>query len=273
LTITPHNLASLSVPSLTSAADGYGRWAPIYDRSPNPLLAREERYLFPLLADARGKRIIDIACGTGRWIEKLATHVSESCVGVDCSAAMLEIANAKHLAGRLTRATCEGLPFANEIFDVAICSFALGHITDIESFAVEVFRVSKPGADFFLTDLHPVAYEQGWRVGFRDERAAVEIETIPRQADEIMSVFSSSGFKGICHESLWLEAPERSIFARAGKEDRFASASQVPAIIAFHLRRSHVASDIGRRKCRSLQWSPLNCGGDGDESATGRRYR
>ncbi len=244
MTITPNNLASPSAPLLTSAAEGYARWAPLYDRSPNPLLAREERYLLPLLADVRSKRIIDLACGTGRWLEKLAAHGSESCVGVDCSAAMLGMANAKHLAGRLTRATCEGLPFKNEVFDLAICSFAVNHIVNIEDFAAEVFRVSRPGADLFLTDLHPAAYDHGWRVGFRDERAAVEIETIPRQAGEIISVFSAGGFKCVSHESLWLETPERSIFAVAGKDDRFAGASQIPAIIAIHWRRPQSVTEI-----------------------------
>ena len=57
-----------------SVAEGYERWAPTYDHAPNPLLAREERHLLPLLEDLQSKRMLDLACGTGRWLEKLATR-------------------------------------------------------------------------------------------------------------------------------------------------------------------------------------------------------
>ncbi len=232
---------------LTSAAEGYERWAPIYDRSPNPLLAREERYLLPLLGDVRNRDILDLACGTGRWLEKLAAHGCASCVGIDCSAAMLGVANAKPIAGWLARATCESLPFANEVFDLAICSFALGHIVCLERFVAEVFRVSRPGADLFVADLHPAAYKSGWRVAFRNERTAVEIETIDRDSNTIIAAFLGEGFHCISHQSLWLETPERSIFARAGKDERFEAASQIPAIIAFHFQRAQ-PSDRGMKR-------------------------
>jgi len=230
---------SSSAACVTSAAEGYERWAPIYDAGPNPLLAREERYLLPLLGDVRTKTILDLACGTGRWLEKLASQGSAAYVGIDASAAMLRVANRKQLiAGKLTRGTCDCLPFGTHVFDLAICSFALGHFLDVEQFATEVSRVSKPGADIFVTDLHPSAHEQGWRVGFRDrESAAVEIEVVSRTADKIEAAFLAHGLKLVRVESLRLEQPERAIFSQAGKAERFAAVSQVPAIIAFHFRQ------------------------------------
>ena len=76
-------------------SEGYERWAPIYDQSPNPLLAREERYLLPLIVNIRKKRILDLACGTGRWLEMLVAQGGESGVGIDCSEAMLGVAGRK----------------------------------------------------------------------------------------------------------------------------------------------------------------------------------
>lgn len=225
---------------VTSAAKGYEGWAPLYDAGENPLLAREERYLSPLLGDVRKKKVLDLACGTGRWLEILATRGPGSYAGIDSSAAMLEVARRKDLLrGWLVRGACESLPFASCLFDLAICSFALGHFEDIEEFAAEVSRVAKSGADIFITDLHPSAYEHGWRVGFRDENAvAVEIETLPRRADEVARAFLSQGMKPMKSDSLWLEAPEQPIFERAGKADRFASASGIPAIAFFHFQRA-----------------------------------
>lgn len=224
----------------TATAKGYERWAPLYDGEANPLLAREERHLSPLLGDVRKRNVLDLACGTGRWLEKLAMQGPRSCAGVDCSAAMLKVARCKHpIRGKLVRGTCESLPFASRMFDLAICSFALGHFENLEKFAIEVCRVTKRGGDIFITDLHPSAYEHGWRVGFRDETGvAVEIETFPRGPDEIAEAFLSHGMKPMKSDSLWLEAPEQPIFANAGKADRFGSASQLPAVIFFHFRQT-----------------------------------
>jgi ubiquinone/menaquinone biosynthesis C-methylase UbiE len=221
-----------------SAAEGYEWWAPDYDRAPNPLLAREERYLSPLLTDLRHKSILDLACGTGRWTERLRAKGGESGVGIDYSGAMLRVAGEKPtLRGRLIRAGCENLPLPGNCFDLAICSFAVGHIHDLESVALELGRVTKAGADVFVTDLHPEAYALGWRVGFRLGAMPVHIETHPRTADEIVRVFGRNGFECEMHERLFLGEPEKPIFERAGKLDAFVEACKWPAVLVCHFRR------------------------------------
>jgi ubiquinone/menaquinone biosynthesis C-methylase UbiE len=234
-------------PCWTSVVQGYERWAPTYDQSPNPLLAREERHLLPLLSGLHDKRILDVACGTGRWLEKLATHTNQLAVGIDCSPAMLNVAGHKvGLRGRLARADGESLPFSAEAFDLAICSFALGHIHQLETLTGELARVTMPGADLFVTDLHPVAYSHGWRVGFRDDSGSVQIELTARPAEEIVEAFYGNGFECLTQVPLWLEEPERPVFARASKSDAFARASQVPAILAHHFRRFDTPKDTRR---------------------------
>jgi ubiquinone/menaquinone biosynthesis C-methylase UbiE len=167
-----------------------------------------------LLTDLHSKRILDLACGTGRWLETLMRQGAESGVGVDCSIAMLRVGVRKScLAGRLARATCENLPFRAAVFDLAICSFALGHLRDLGPTVRELARVTKPQADVFVSDLHPEAYARGWRVGFRDGRNALEIETMPREGEE------------------------KPIFARAGKAHFFAEACQSAAVLVCHFKR------------------------------------
>ncbi len=221
-----------------SVSEGYQRWAPVYDQAPNPLLACEERCLLPLFPDLRNKRVLDLACGTGRWLERLRARGCESGVGVDCSSAMLRVATAKGgITGRLARATCDHLPFRTAVFDLAICSFALGHIRDLGMLVLELARVTKPGAEVFVSDLHPDAYARGWRVGFRDESSAVQIEMLPRAADEIVQKFQTEGFECVTRLDLRLGDPERVIFARAGRAHSFVEACQLPAILVCHFTR------------------------------------
>jgi ubiquinone/menaquinone biosynthesis C-methylase UbiE len=223
---------------LVSVAEGYERWARAYDRDPNPLLAREERHLLPLLRNLQNKRVLDLACGTGRWLERLMAQRCASGVGIDRSPAMLRVADRKcAITGRLARAACERLPFRDGVFDLAICSFALGHIRDLGSMVRELARVTRPAADVFVSDLHPDAYDRGWRVGFRDQSSAVQIETFSRATAEILRPFCSHGFECLTQEPLWLEQPEKPIFVRAGKSDRFAEACQSPSVLVLHFRR------------------------------------
>lgn len=221
-----------------SPTEGYARWAPFYDHAPNPLLAREERHLLPLLVGLHGKRILDLACGTGRWLERFVVHGLQTGVGIDCSAAMLRIAGKKNtITGRVAQAYCENLPFLSAAFDLAICSFAVGHIRDLPSIVRELSRVTKPGADVFVSDLHPEAYARGWKAGFRDGSSAVQIEVFPRPAEEIVRSFYANGFECLTHLPLCLGKPEKHIFVEAGKEQSFAESCRFPAILVCHFKR------------------------------------
>jgi ubiquinone/menaquinone biosynthesis C-methylase UbiE len=229
--------ASSNVQDFVPVQEAYDRWAPTYDQFPNPLLSLEERELGAFIPQLRGKRLLDLACGTGRWLEKLSSQGTDVGVGVDFSAAMLRVAETKPaLRGRLARADCKHLPFQASTFDFVVCSFALGHIRDLRGLARELGRVARTGADLLTSDLHPEASEKGWRTGFRDARGAVEIDTWARSAEEIAQCFGCEGFECLTHISLWLGEPERPIFARAGKSNLFSAASQVPAILVSHFR-------------------------------------
>jgi ubiquinone/menaquinone biosynthesis C-methylase UbiE len=225
-------------PRLVSSADGYERWAPTYDHAPNPLLAREERYLTPVLTELQFSSVLDLACGTGRWLQKLLRQNSASGVGIDLSAAMLRIAERKReIRGRFAQAACEDLPLAAAAFDLVICSFALGHIRDLGPVACELKRATMPGANVFVSDLHPAAYQHGWRVGFRDREASIQIEVQSHSTYEIVTAFSLNQFECVGELPLWLGEPEQPLFARAGKADAFEDACQLPAVLVCHFRR------------------------------------
>jgi malonyl-CoA O-methyltransferase len=238
---------SASSPFLAGVRDGYERWAPTYDYFPNPLLAREQRYVLPLLAGLRNRCVLDLACGTGRWLTRLLSVGAGPAVGVDLSSAMLRIAGDKQeLSGRVVQGDCLKLPFRPSIFDFSICSFALGHIQDLRSAAAELSRVMKPDSDLFITDLHPEAYASGWRTGFRDQQSAVQVKTLPHSAEDILRAFNSAGCGCVTHAGLCLGEPERLIFAEAGRQHLFQAACRVPAVLFCHFKRVSKATVYGR---------------------------
>jgi ubiquinone/menaquinone biosynthesis C-methylase UbiE len=236
-----------SLPFLADVRDGYERWAPTYDDFPNPLLARELRHVLPLLPVLRNRSVLDVACGTGRWLTRLMTIDASLAVGIDLSSAMLRVAGDKReLSGKVVQGDCLRLPFRSSTFDFLICSFALGHIQDLRNAAQEFSRVMKPGADLFVTDLHPEAYAKGWRTGFRDRRSAVQVQTLPHSAEDILRAFNAAGCGCVTHVGLCLGVAEQTIFAEAGKQHLFRAAGRVPAVFFCHLKRVSRATAQGR---------------------------
>ncbi len=108
--------------------------------------------------DQRRLRLIDVACGSGRFIAQLKqAFPAMPMTGVDLSRAYLDEAQ-RFLAGRrgvsFQQANAEALPFANASADIVSCVY-LHHELPREvrrRAAAEVARVLKPGGLFVFID-------------------------------------------------------------------------------------------------------------------------
>lgn len=230
-----------------SLVEAYDRWASTYD-APNPLHALEERVMGLLLPSVAGKRVLDVACGTGRWLEKLLGWGARSAWGVDLSAGMLRHASAKpSLHGRVVRGNYLALPFAAASADLIICSLAAGHVRNIGELARELARVAAHGADVFVTDFHPLAYARGWRRTFHDGTEAVEVPSRAHTVERVRYVFEEEGFRVTMSVEPRMGGPERGIFTQRGKAHLFEAACESPALYILRFQRAGVADPRGHR--------------------------
>jgi len=214
-----------------SVQEGYERWAENYDQTPNPLLALEERYLGKVLSDVMGSNVLDLGCGTGRWLTRLLARGAGTVVGIDLSAAMLKVARGTvGIRNRLVLADCLQLPFRDSMFDFVLSSFVLNHIQHLDSMASELARTMKWRGRLLIWEMHPEAYARGWRPGFRDERSAVRIDTASYSTESIVSRFRANGFTCVELRNFFFGESEHAIFLGAGKGDTFKAACDVPAI-------------------------------------------
>jgi ubiquinone/menaquinone biosynthesis C-methylase UbiE len=228
-----------------SVHDGYERWAQSYDHSPNPMLAVEERYLSGILPDLAGKHVLDLACGTGRWLTRLWARAARSVVGLDRSVAMLRVAKEKlPIHSRLVQADSSQLPFRDSEFDFVLCSFALNHIHSLDVMAHELARTMSSGGHLVISEMHPEAYSRGWRPGFRDSQSAVQIETTDHSTEDVVSSFRSSRLLCQNIDAFSFGEPERPIFLESGKAEIFTSACRVPAIQVYEFRKSTAPPDF-----------------------------
>ena len=210
--------------------EGYRLWAETYDEDPNPLLALEHRVLLGELGSLAGKRVLDVACGTGRWMAT-AQRRGATPLGIDLSKAMLSQAERKdQLAGRLALADACCLPMADEAVDIVICSFALRSMASVRVAIAELSRVAKHGGRVIVSDLHPDTAQLPWRSTFRNGTRVYEVAQHRYDVDEYLQAGREAGLQLLRRLAPRFGEPEREIFQRAGRKGQFESARRVPAV-------------------------------------------
>ena len=150
-----------------------------------------EDQILPLVArHVQGaRRVLDIGCGEGQVARRIAGTGAEV-VGVDPTAAQVEMARQRAGGPRYVRAGAEALPCRDGSFDTVVVCLALEHVDAFETAIDEVARVLEPGGRFILLLCHPLLQAPGsawiddrilgemyWRVGayLADERRFDEV--------------------------------------------------------------------------------------------------
>jgi ubiquinone/menaquinone biosynthesis C-methylase UbiE len=121
------------------------------------------------------------------------------------------------------------LPVRDGVADIAICSMAIGYVPDVNNLFRELARVSR---SIVVSDLHPAAVEAGWRRGFVAAGRHYEIEQFAHSTAQLDEAARACGFRLDWRTVAHLGEPERTIFARAGREQSFAAACDIPALLA-----------------------------------------
>ena len=246
-------MASITSTSCLSPADGYRLWADTYDHQANPLLSLERRILEPMLPPLAGLDIVDLGCGTGRWLEALKGAGARSLLGVDLSPEMLGLARPKlGNEAEVVCADCADAPLGEASSDLLLCNFVLSYVEDAGQFLEMVSKVLRPGGSLFLTDIHPqTAAGLNWRRGVRSRGEFQEIRTQKRTVSDVVSLCQKANL----HVATLLEArfedAERVVFEREGKEEYFDRISSLPAIYVLQVCARKKSRDIVQRRSRS----------------------
>ncbi|HWP56720.1 MAG TPA: methyltransferase domain-containing protein [Candidatus Acidoferrales bacterium] len=104
----------------------------------------------PILAtfgDLCGKRLLDVACGTGHLTASAAARGAEA-EGLDFASTMAATAAANYPGIKFTVGDAEDLPYEDESFDCVACSFGLLHMERPEAAIKEAHRVLRRGGRY-----------------------------------------------------------------------------------------------------------------------------
>ncbi len=118
---------------------------------------RWKRRLVHLALPVKGKRVLDLATGTGDIAFALGRHGARV-VGLDVTLRMIELARAKTPAGTSGPTFLVGdmmaLPFPGESFDLVTTGYGLRNVPDLQTAIDEIQRVLKPGGSVVSLDFN-----------------------------------------------------------------------------------------------------------------------
>lgn len=154
------------------------------------------------IADMKGKKVLDVACGRGAFACYYASKFQTRVTGVDINPKMVESSierSKKEAVEHLTDfrvADALSLPFPDNTFDAAINECAVGLTSDPQKCLKEMVRVAKPGADI-------VIHESVWKKLLPQDKMlefSDRLGTVPYPLEEWINMMKTAGASDIWTE-------------------------------------------------------------------------
>lgn len=148
-----------------------------------------------------GRRVLDVGCGPGYGVCRLAPHCKEV-IGIDIDPDAIKHAKEnftlENTDYRVVKpAEVESLPFASHSFDTVISFQVIEHVFDLSAYLSEIHRLLKPGGTFLCatpdrtTRLYP--FQKPWNYEHVTEFSEANFESALRQKFDEFEIFKMSG--------------------------------------------------------------------------------
>jgi cytosine/adenosine deaminase-related metal-dependent hydrolase len=130
------------------------------------------------------------------------------------------------------------LPVREATTDLVLASFVLSYLENMEAFAHELHRIMRPGANVFLTDMHPdTALSFNWKRSFKVDGLEEHLLTTSHTLQQIIDVFQSCGFELLSRIEPPFDLQEKTMFVQNDKLESYNSSENYPAIYILQLRK------------------------------------
>ncbi len=160
------------------------------------------------MADVKGKAVLDIGCGYGKFFKRWQSDGAGLVVGIDFSKKMLKLAAQKN--GDAIAVLGDGfkLPFKDKSFDVSTCIGLALYYENMNPLLAEMARVTRESCilSFPPRSLYGPAYFISRGVGIKDKKIAGLQNILSNYFKDTTTHICSYGLTLICRGSL-IESP------------------------------------------------------------------
>jgi SAM-dependent methyltransferase len=143
------------MPLTTPTSGSAAKWGPLWGARPREWAENEEKQT-PAYEEAirrvevaRGRRVLDIGCGTGVFLRLVAARGARP-YGLDASESLLEVARERLPDADLRVGEMEQLPYDDDSFDLVTGFNSFFFAADLVAALSEARRVAKPGATVLI---------------------------------------------------------------------------------------------------------------------------
>ena len=159
------------------------------------------------LAELRGRRVLDLAFGTGNTLLDLRAAGYDP-IGLDLSPAMIRITKRKLHKFRavvpLTRGRAQQLPFADASFDSILCTFPARFIVDPGTLD-QLARVLCPGGRIVVVALSKLTGSNIW------VRVLRWLYRVTGQRTPLPELESQVSFPGLTYKTIWKSVKDSAV--------------------------------------------------------------
>lgn len=168
-------MLEMTHPSMLEPVEAYALWASSYPaHAHNPVMQAEERAMLGLMPSGlQGQAVLDVGCGSGRYMLHALRRGAARVIGVDLSPQMLERAGMELATFQsdaeidLVQGSLAALPVPDARANLTICGLVIGHLESLEQSLAELRRVTRPGGTLLCSDVHPIGHALGWVRDFK----------------------------------------------------------------------------------------------------------
>jgi SAM-dependent methyltransferase len=150
------------------------------------------------LGELRGKRVLEVGCGTGRLSAALEERALARVWAVDASPEMVERAKTLGVNARVARA--EALPFKRGWFDAVVMRMVV-HLVDRRRAFAEAARVLAPTGRLLIATEDPARMDEVWFAQFFPSVPDLEQRRFPSE-DGLREELSAAGLGDVRVERL-----------------------------------------------------------------------